>query len=86
MGGPQAHENSLESLAFDAEFELSRARLSTSSNLSLAGIVASWLARGGTMPHKQEAPSVRVWIGGALIAAALIAAAFAAYSYSPTAK
>jgi hypothetical protein len=38
------------------------------------------------MPDKQEAPSVRVWIGGALIAAALIAAAFAAYFYSHTAK
>jgi hypothetical protein len=37
--------HAVNSLAFDAEFELSRARLPTSSNLSLAGIVASWLAQ-----------------------------------------
>jgi hypothetical protein len=33
------------------------------------------------MPEKQEPPSVRVWIGGALIGAALVAAAVAGYVY-----
>jgi hypothetical protein len=33
------------------------------------------------MPEKQEPTSVRAWIGGALIATALLAAGFAAYFY-----
>jgi len=33
------------------------------------------------MPEKQEALSARAWIGGALIAAALLAAAIAEYFY-----
>jgi quinol-cytochrome oxidoreductase complex cytochrome b subunit len=35
---------------------------------------------------KQTKPFLAVWIGGLLIAAALIAAAFAGYFYSHTAK
>jgi hypothetical protein len=38
------------------------------------------------MPEKQEARSAWVWIGGALIAAALLAAGIAEYFYSHTAK
>jgi hypothetical protein len=33
------------------------------------------------MPEKQEALSARAWIGGALIAAALLAAVIAGYFY-----
>jgi hypothetical protein len=33
------------------------------------------------MPEKQEPPSVRAWIGGALIATALLAAGFTGYFY-----
>ena len=33
------------------------------------------------MPEKQEPPCSRVWIGGALIGAALLAAAIAGYIY-----
>jgi len=38
------------------------------------------------MPEKQEARSAWVWIGGALIAAAILATGIAEYFYLHTAK
>jgi hypothetical protein len=38
------------------------------------------------MPEKETKPSVAVWVGGALIAAAITALIFAFYFYSHTAK
>jgi hypothetical protein len=38
------------------------------------------------MPEKEETPAARAWIGGALIAAALLAAGIAGYFYLHTAK
>jgi len=49
-----------------------------------AGIVVNWPARRwNRMPktEKQVAPSAWAWIGGALIAAALLAAVIAGYFY-----
>ena len=38
------------------------------------------------MPEKETKRSTAVWVGGALIAAVIIAAIFAIYFYSHTAK